>query len=90
MTGPDSNHGDGPRRARPFVVFAFRSARLSLAAEETLRADGLDIRVMPLPRHRGELCGIALRLEPQDESNALMALGAAGIEVASRDEITDL
>ena len=85
-----SDHVPAPRAKRPFVVLAFASTRDSLAAEHALREAGLNVGVMPLPRHRGKLCGVSLRLAPTDEPAALQALSARGVEVASRDEIMDL
>ena len=72
-----------------FVVLAFGSTRESLAAEATLASAGITIKVMPLPPHRGRLCGIALRVRPDDESPAIEVLARRGIEVMARDEIED-
>jgi len=77
------------RQLRPFVVFAFDSTRTSLAAESALVAAGFTVKAMPLPPQRGGLCGIALRLLPQEEQAARGALHAHGIQVAARDEIQD-
>ena len=52
---------------RTFVVLAFSSTRDALNAERILEDESLDVKVVPLPRHRGELCGIALRVSPDDE-----------------------
>ncbi len=79
-----------PRAARPFVVFAFESTHASLAAEEALLDAGLTVRAVPLPRHRGSLCGIALRLPPEEEHEALGELAARGLAIAARDEIEDI
>ncbi len=78
------------RTPQPFVVFAFGSTRESLAAEEVLLDAGLAVRPVPLPRHRGSLCGIALRLPPHQEHAAHSELAEHGIFVAARDEIEDV
>lgn len=74
---------------RPFVVLAFDSTQTSLEAENVLVEAGLTVRPMPLPPQRGNLCGIALRLLPEEEIAALAALDERGIRVAARDEIQD-
>lgn len=78
------------RSSKPFVVFAFGSTHESLAAEEVLLDAGLTVRPVPLPRHRGSLCGIALRLPPEEEHVAHSELAEHGIFVAARDEIEDV
>ena len=75
---------------RPFVVLAFGSTHASLAAETVLVAAGFTVRVMPLPRHRGNQCGIALRLPPAEEHAALEELAKHDLTVSARDEIEDL
>ncbi len=75
---------------RPFVVFAFGSTHESLAAEEALLDAGLTVKVMPLPRTRGSLCGIALRLIPEERHAAHAELAKHGIMVAAEDEIEDV
>jgi hypothetical protein len=81
--------GAGRHLLRPFVVLAFGSTREALAAEEALLDAGLTVRPVPLPRHRGSLCGIALRLPPEQEATAHSQLAERGIFVAARDEIED-
>ncbi len=80
-------HGRG---LRPFVVFAFGSTHESLAAEDVLLDAGFTVRVMPLPRSRGSLCGIALRLPPDQRHEALSELAKHGLVVAAQDEIEDV
>jgi hypothetical protein len=77
------------RPLKPFVVFAFDSTRIALAAESALMEAGLTVRPMPLPPQRGGLCGIALRLPPEEERAALAALEERSIRIAARDEIED-
>jgi hypothetical protein len=72
-----------------FIVLAFSSTRDSLSAEHALIEAGVGVKVMPLPRHRGRLCGIALRLRPADERAATQVLGREGITISARDEIED-
>lgn len=79
----------GSRLLRPFVVLAFGSTRESIAAEEALLSAAVPYRAMPLPPQRDGLCGIALRLEPDDETRGVEAIAAQGIRVLARDEIDD-
>ena len=77
------------RALRPFVVFGFGSTRESIAAEEALVSAAIPYRAMPLPPQRGDLCGIALRLEPVDEMRGAKAITTHGIVISARDEIDD-
>ena len=70
-------------------MFAFSSTRDALTAERILEDESLDVKVVSLPRHRGELCGIALRVSPHDEPQASAALDRHGVEVTARDEMRD-
>ncbi len=76
-----------PRR---FIVLAFTSTRESLAAEAALLDSGVTVKAVPLPRHRGPLCGIALRIPPEEAARAEAALSDHGIRIAARDVIDDV
>lgn len=89
MPSPAELRHPEKRGKQRFVVFAFSSTRESLDAEEALISAGVPHRVMPLPPHRGRLCGIALRLEPSDEVQGVEAIQRAGMVVQARDEIED-
>lgn len=78
------------RDLKRFVVLAFGSTHESLAAEDALLDAGFTVKVMPLPRTRGSLCGIALRLPPEERHPALAELARHGLVVAALDEIEDV
>jgi len=77
-------------RPRPYVALAFESTRLSLAAEAALVEAGFAVKAIALPPHRGRLCGIALRLPPEQEAAAVRCLEEHDLAVAARDAIWDL
>ena len=74
---------------RPFVVFGFASVHDTLAAEDVLRAVGVPALTIPSPRELGELCGIALRVEPSAAEAAEAALAGAHTPARARAEILD-
>lgn len=74
---------------RPFVAFGFESVHDALAAEDALRLAGVPAVTIPSPHELGELCGIALRVEPGDESAAEDALARASTPARARAEIMD-
>ena len=74
---------------RRFVAFGFGSVHDTLFAEDALRVAGVPAVSIPSPRELGELCGIALRVLPEDASAAESAFERAGADVRARAEITD-
>jgi hypothetical protein len=78
------------REPRPFVALGFASTHDALDAEQLLGDLGITVVPMPAPKSLGALCGIALRLEPADESRADAYLEAAGIVVGARSIIEDV
>ncbi len=78
------------RQPRTFVVFAFPSVHDTLAAEDALKRSGVPATTIPTPHELGELCGIAIRVEPGHASAAEEALVRGGAPASARAEITDL
>lgn len=76
--------------ARPYVAFAFASVHDALAAEAVLRGAGIAVTVIPSPRELGDLCGIAMRVVPDDAASAERCLADAGAEPRARADILDL
>jgi hypothetical protein len=75
--------------ARRFVVFGFASVHDALAAESAIKSASIAVSAIPSPRALGELCGIALRLEPGDVEPALAALSGFGMTPRASAEIDD-
>ena len=72
------------------MVLGFGSTHDALDAEALLGDLGIEVTPIPAPKSIGALCGIALRLDPADESRATSYLEAAGIVVSGRSDIMDL
>lgn len=79
-----------PRPRRPFVVFGFRTTHEALDAEAVLRRAALDVVPVPTPAVLGELCGIAMRVPPEQADPAEEALRAAGLVPESAARIEDV
>jgi len=78
-----------PTEIRTFVVLGFRTTHEALQAESVLVASGFEVVPIPSPKTFGSLCGIAMRLPPEQESGALEVLAQAGIEPRARAVIED-
>jgi len=78
------------RSSKTFVVLGFASTHDALDAEALLGDLGIDVVPIPAPRSIGALCGIALRLAPDDEPRALEYLKGAAIAVSTRATIEDV
>ncbi len=73
-----------------FVAYGFASVHDALAAESALASAGVAVIVIPSPRVLGELCGIALRVDPASARAAESALEVAGLPPRASAEIDDL
>ncbi len=78
------------REARPFVVYGFATTHAALAAESLLKDLGIAVVPVPAPKSIGSLCGIALRVEPEEAPRAEQLLSNAGMEPTARVEMDDL
>jgi hypothetical protein len=76
-----------PRR---FVALGFASVHDAMAAESALKTAGVSVTAIPSPRALGELCGIALRIAPQDVEAAEAVLAQAGVPPRVSAEIHDV
>lgn len=59
-------------------VFIFHSIHRVMKAEKALKAVGLDVRLMPVPRQLSSDCGLSLAFFLQDREAAEIALDGAG------------
>ena len=78
------------RELRPFLVFAFDSTHVALDAEDALKRAGLSVVPIPTPAVLGELCGLAMRVPPDQGRKARSALADAGICARAETVIEDL
>ncbi len=81
---------DDGRRPRTFVVLGFSSTHDALGAEALLEDMGLDVVPIPSPAAVGALCGIALRIPPEQAKRAEEYLERAAIMVAGKTLIEDV
>ena len=78
------------REKRPFAAILFGTTHDALAAEDTLKAAGFDVVPIPAPPSSEFLCGIAMRIVPDEVDRARSVLDGSGIEVRSVVEIEDV
>jgi hypothetical protein len=60
-------------------LFLFESATLVMWAEEVALEAGVPVEVVPAPRGRGDICGLAIRTTPHQEEALDAALREEGI-----------
>jgi hypothetical protein len=72
-----------------FTVFGFASVHDTIAAEDALVRACVTAVTIPAPKELGELCGIAIRVRPQDADAANRALERAGTPALRSAEIED-
>jgi len=75
---------------RTFDVLGFVSTHDALDAEALLEDMGVDVVPIPAPATVGALCGIALRIPPEQVERAREYLERAGIQVAAMTTIEDV
>jgi Protein of unknown function (DUF3343) len=73
-----------------FIAFGFASVHDAMAAEDALKAAGIESVAIPSPGALGELCGIALRVEPASAQAVRDTLAAAGLPPHASVEIYDV
>ena len=78
------------REPRLFAVLAFESTHDALDAEKLLLDLGIDVVPIPAPKIAGAHCGIALRIELEDEDRSIAYLDAGSIAIAGRGQIEDV
>ena len=61
------------------LLATYPSSHAALKAEQQLRATGLSVELIPLPRTVRSSCGFGLLVEVQDEGVSLRKSGAEGL-----------
>ncbi|HET6498637.1 MAG TPA: putative Se/S carrier-like protein [Coriobacteriia bacterium] len=80
-----------PERLRTYTVLGFATTHDALDAEQLLTDLGVPVVPVPAPAGLGHgLCGIMLRVAPDDAGRALTLLGHAGRDPVTVGETQDL
>lgn len=77
------------RELKPYLVFGFGSTHDALDAESLLEDMGIDVVPVPAPTELGKLCGIGLRVPPDQSERAGIYLQRAEIDVVGSVWIQD-
>ena len=78
-----------PRERRRFVVFGFASTHDAMAAESLLKQAAIPVTPIPSPPAFGSLCGLAIRVLPEDENRATNVLSEGRVAPVERADIED-
>lgn len=60
-------------------VIIFNSVHRVMKAEKLLKATGLDVRIMPVPRQLSSDCGLSIAFRLEDVSGVVTALTSGGL-----------
>jgi hypothetical protein len=63
------------------VVILVHSTSHAIAAERVLKRAGLEVRLIPTPRHLSSDCGSAVRIAADARAAGEQALTAAGVPI---------
>lgn len=63
-----------------FCVVLFYSTSLAIRAEKVAKSAGIEVKLIPTPRHLSSDCGTALRFYPEDIEHIIRALNAENID----------
>ena len=66
---------------KPFSVVLFYSISEALRAEKLLKAEGVPLKLIPVPRHLSSDCGICVRFERADEPRVEGILSRSKLEI---------
>ena len=72
-------HSSVMRIRKEFLVITFAETSDAIAAEKTLKKQGISGRMIPVPRQLSAGCGLSWRTELQEREAAGQALERAGI-----------
>jgi hypothetical protein len=64
-----------------YGVLLFYSTSWAVRAEKVLQGAGLEVKLIPVPRHLSSDCGVALRFEWPHIEEVRSLLETAGVEV---------
>jgi len=56
------------KQANSYGVVLFHSTSGALMAEKLLKKEGIEYKIIPVPRHLSSDCGVCIRFSSQDES----------------------
>lgn len=63
-----------------FCVVLFYSTSLAIRAEKVAKNAGIQVKLIPTPRHLSSDCGTALRLKVEDRESIIRAFNVAKID----------
>jgi hypothetical protein len=61
------------------LLATYASSQAALTAEQSLRAAGLPVELIPVPRQVRSSCGFGLLVDAQDQGRLLRESGAEGL-----------
>ena len=72
-----------------YGVVLFYSTNWAIRAEKFLQKAGLEVKLIPVPRHLSSDCGVCLRFNWADEEAVRRALEGAKVEIEGIHRIND-
>lgn len=63
-----------------FAVALFYSTSIAIRAEQVAKKAGIDVKLVPTPRHLSSDCGTALRFKSMDQDAIVHAFKEANVD----------
>lgn len=64
-----------------YAVILVYSTGHALKAEKTIRAQGIDCKLIPVPRHLSSDCGVCVRIPADERDRIQLMLAQAHVEI---------
>jgi len=64
------------------AVVTFHSTSHAIQAEKACRAIGVEVKLIPTPRHISSDCGVALRFDYSERERVVEALAEKNVEIS--------
>jgi len=72
-----------------YGVVLFHSTNWAIKAERVLQKAGLEVKLIPVPRHLSSDCGVCVRFNWADEEGVRRALEVARVEIEGLHRMTN-
>jgi len=70
-------------KMKEYYLITFKNTHSAISGEKKIKAEGLEVTVIPTPTTLTKSCGISLRIKPEDFERAALLIKGGEIEAGS-------